>query len=40
VRPKRQIDDDLVRFKSLMEVGKATGRKEKVTRDELSRRPS
>jgi len=38
--PKRQIDDDLVRFKSLMEVGKATGRKEKVTRDELSRRPS
>jgi len=33
--PKRQLDDDLVRFKSLMETGKATGREGKVTRDQL-----
>ncbi len=33
--PKKQMDDDLLRFKSLMELGKATGR-ETVTRDALS----
>jgi len=33
--PKKQLDDDLVRFKSLMETGKATGREGKVTRDQL-----
>jgi len=33
--PKKQIDDDMVRFKSLLEVGKATGRSETVTRDEV-----
>jgi uncharacterized membrane protein len=32
--PKKQRDDDLLRFKSLMELGKATGH-ETVTRDEL-----
>lgn len=32
--PKRQMDDDLLRFKSLMELGKATGH-ERVQRDEL-----
>jgi uncharacterized membrane protein len=32
--PKRQMDDDLLRFKSLMERGKATGH-ETVSRDEL-----
>ncbi|MBN1208203.1 MAG: SRPBCC family protein [Myxococcaceae bacterium] len=32
--PKKQMDDDLLRFKSLMELGKATGH-EKVFRDEL-----
>lgn len=32
--PKRQMDDDLLRFKSLMELGKATGH-ETVRRDEL-----
>lgn len=32
--PKKQMDDDLLRFKSLMELGKATGH-ETVTRDEL-----
>ncbi|MCP3100819.1 SRPBCC family protein [Myxococcus sp. K15C18031901] len=35
VDPKRQMDDDLLRFKSLLERGKATGR-ETVTREELS----
>ncbi|WP_257458354.1 SRPBCC family protein [Archangium lipolyticum] len=33
--PKRQMDDDLMRFKSLIETGKATGR-ETVSRDQLS----
>jgi uncharacterized membrane protein len=32
--PKKQMDDDLLRFKSLMELGKATGH-ETVSRDEL-----
>ncbi len=32
--PKKQMDDDLLRFKSLLETGKATGR-ETVSRDEL-----
>src|SRR6185503_5854390 len=32
--PKKQMDDDLLRFKSLMELGKATGH-EQVSRDEL-----
>jgi uncharacterized membrane protein len=33
--PKKEMDDDLVRFKSLLENGKATGRGETVTRDEI-----
>ena len=33
--PKKQLDDDLMRLKSLVERGKATGRDERVTRDEL-----
>jgi uncharacterized membrane protein len=33
--PKRQIDGDLLRFKSLMEEGKARGRGHQVTRQEL-----
>jgi uncharacterized membrane protein len=33
--PKRQMDDDLLRFKSLIETGKATGREGQVSRDEL-----
>jgi uncharacterized membrane protein len=33
--PKKQMDDDLVRFKSLVEEGKATGRQETVTREEI-----
>jgi uncharacterized membrane protein len=33
--PKRQMDDDLLRFKSLLELGKATGH-ETVTRDQLA----
>lgn len=33
--PKKQLDDDLVRFKSLLENGKATGREGPVTRDQL-----
>ncbi|MBU8898543.1 SRPBCC family protein [Corallococcus sp. M34] len=39
--PKKQMDDDLLRFKSLLERGKATGR-ETVTREQLlgGRRPS
>jgi uncharacterized membrane protein len=32
--PKKQMDDDLLRFKSLLETGKATGR-ETVSREEL-----
>jgi len=35
VDPKRQMDDDLLRFKSLLERGKATGR-ETVTREALA----
>jgi uncharacterized membrane protein len=35
VDPKRQMDDDLVRLKSLLEQGKATGATETVTREEL-----
>lgn len=34
--PKRQLDDDLVRFKSLLEKGKATGRLETVTKQQVS----
>ena len=34
--PKREIDEDLIRFKSLLEAGKATGRESTVTRDEIS----
>ncbi|MBI2894811.1 MAG: SRPBCC family protein [Deltaproteobacteria bacterium] len=33
--PKKLMDDDLVRFKSLIETGKATGRAETVTKEEL-----
>ncbi len=33
--PKREMDDDLLRFKSLLEAGKATGRGVQVKRDEL-----
>ena len=33
--PKRQMDDDLLRFKSLIETGRATGRSEQVTREDL-----
>lgn len=33
--PKRELDDDLLRFKSLLEKGKATGRNGSVTRDEV-----
>ncbi len=35
--PKRLIDDDLLRFKSLVEAGKATGRAGTVTRAEIER---
>jgi uncharacterized membrane protein len=34
--PKRQMDDDLLRFKSLIEQGKATGDGETVTKEELA----
>jgi uncharacterized membrane protein len=37
--PKREMDDDLLRFKSLLEAGKATGRGEQVKRDDLPHRP-
>jgi uncharacterized membrane protein len=33
--PKRELDEDLLRFKSLLEKGKATGREGPVTRDEV-----
>lgn len=33
--PKKQLDDDLIRFKSLLENGKARGREGTVTRDDL-----
>jgi uncharacterized membrane protein len=35
--PKKELDDDMMRLKSLIEVGKATGRKETVTREEIAR---
>jgi uncharacterized membrane protein len=35
--PKREIDDDLLRFKSLIEAGKATGRERQIERDALRR---
>jgi uncharacterized membrane protein len=34
VGPKKQLDDDLLRFKSLLETGKATGRGGPVTREQ------
>jgi uncharacterized membrane protein len=34
--PKKQLDDDLVRLKSLLEQGKATGHERQVSRDQLS----
>jgi uncharacterized membrane protein len=34
--PKHELDDDLLRFKSLLERGKATGREGPVTREEVS----
>jgi uncharacterized membrane protein len=34
--PKHELDDDLLRFKSLLEKGKATGREGPVTREEVS----
>lgn len=37
--PKRQIDEDFIRFKSLMEQGKATAHGETVLRDELEPEP-
>jgi uncharacterized membrane protein len=36
---KKQMDDDLLRFKSLLERGKATGHGGKVSRDEVAPRP-
>jgi uncharacterized membrane protein len=35
--PKRMLNDDLVRLKSLLERGRATGREQQVTKDELLR---
>jgi uncharacterized membrane protein len=32
--PKKQLDEDLLRFKSLLETGKATGRGDSVTREQ------
>jgi uncharacterized membrane protein len=37
--PRKQLDDDLMQFKSLLETGKATGRSETVTKDELEIKP-
>jgi uncharacterized membrane protein/osmotically-inducible protein OsmY len=37
--PKRHIDEDLLRFKSLLEQGKATGQRETVTREEIGEGP-
>jgi uncharacterized membrane protein len=34
--PKHELDEDMVRFKSLLERGKATGRRGMVTREELA----
>ena len=36
--PKKLMDDDLVRLKSLFEHGKATGRFGLITRDEIEAR--
>lgn len=33
--PKRELDEDMVRFKSILEHGKATGREGTVTRDDI-----
>jgi uncharacterized membrane protein len=38
--PKRALDDDLMRFKSLIESGKATGRCGQVRREELAHGPA
>ncbi len=38
--PKHQIDDDLVRFKSLVESGKTTAHGEEVTFDDVSSEPA
>jgi uncharacterized membrane protein len=35
--PKRDLDEDLLRLKSLLEIGKATGREGTVTREEIAR---
>jgi uncharacterized membrane protein len=37
--PKHEIDDDLLRFKSLLEFGKATGRSERITKEGLTAPP-
>jgi uncharacterized membrane protein len=37
--PKREMDDDMVRFKSLMESGKTRAHGHKVTRDEVRTAP-
>lgn len=37
--PRRQLDDDLVRFKSLIETGKTTGSQKTVTREALAAQP-
>jgi uncharacterized membrane protein len=34
--PKREMDDDLARFKSLIEVGKTTGRERQVRKEEIA----
>jgi len=33
--PKQQLDDDMIRFKSLLETGRATGREGTITKDDL-----
>jgi uncharacterized membrane protein len=38
--PKRELDDDMLRFKSLLEAGRATGRDGVVTREDLQRAKS
>jgi uncharacterized membrane protein len=35
--PKQEMNDDLLRFKSLIELGRATGHVERVTREEIAR---
>jgi uncharacterized membrane protein len=39
VDPKREMDDDLLRLKSILERGSATGREGKVLKDQLAREP-